>query len=209
MNIHFAFLWLSFSECYVSELGPLAVSEEGEEEGSVPLEHLITCIPGINIVTAQNGFKVIKWIHNKPPASNTGTDLTRSPNPRGELHWKPLFRLAEESPGVHKSNTNLQNLNPIVIKNGNPYRIRPFSRTVEDTREAIRIVSYVELKTAFLTFLVGGYCAADTDTSTPRQSCTRTTIIIEVINLLLFVCHRPVDAAVQVPGGEPPVDPVQ
>lgn len=141
MNIHFAFLWLSFSECYASELGPLAVSEEGEEEGSVPLEHLITCIPGINIVTAQNGFKVIKWIHNKPPASNTGIDLTLRPNPRGELHWKPLFRLAEESLGVHKSNTNLQNLNPIFIKNGNPYRVRTFSKTLEDTREAIRIVS--------------------------------------------------------------------
>ncbi|XP_031655798.1 meiosis regulator and mRNA stability factor 1-like isoform X5 [Oncorhynchus kisutch] len=74
---------LSFSECYASELGPLAVSEEGEEEGSVPLEHLITCIPGINIVTAQNGFKVIKWIHNKPPASNTEQWTQRCKSPVG------------------------------------------------------------------------------------------------------------------------------
>eukprot|EP00063_Salmo_salar_P059445 XP_014034280.1 PREDICTED: meiosis arrest female protein 1 homolog isoform X3 [Salmo salar] len=74
---------LSFSECYVSELGPLAVSEEGEVEGSVPLEHLITCIPGINIVTAQNGFKVIKWIHNKPPASNTDQWTQRCKSPVG------------------------------------------------------------------------------------------------------------------------------
>ncbi|XP_013986249.2 LOW QUALITY PROTEIN: meiosis regulator and mRNA stability factor 1 [Salmo salar] len=74
---------LSFSECYASELGPLAVSEEGEEEGSVPLEHLITCIPGINIVTAQNGFKVIKWIHNKPPASNTDQWTQRCKSPVG------------------------------------------------------------------------------------------------------------------------------
>uniref|UniRef100_A0A8C8EQN2 Meiosis regulator and mRNA stability factor 1 n=1 Tax=Oncorhynchus tshawytscha TaxID=74940 RepID=A0A8C8EQN2_ONCTS len=74
---------LSFSECYASELGPLAVSEEGEEEGSVPLEHLITCIPGINIVTAQNGFKVIKWIHNKPPASNTDQWMQRCKSPVG------------------------------------------------------------------------------------------------------------------------------
>uniref|UniRef100_A0A8C8IQV8 Meiosis regulator and mRNA stability factor 1 n=1 Tax=Oncorhynchus tshawytscha TaxID=74940 RepID=A0A8C8IQV8_ONCTS len=72
-----------FSECYASELGPLAVSEEGEEEGSVPLEHLITCIPGINIVTAQNGFKVIKWIHNKPPASNTDQWTQRCKSPVG------------------------------------------------------------------------------------------------------------------------------
>ncbi|XP_071207875.1 meiosis regulator and mRNA stability factor 1 isoform X7 [Salvelinus alpinus] len=74
---------LSFSECYASELGPLAVSEEGEEEGSVPLEHLITCIPGINIITAQNGFKVIKWIHNKPPASNTDQWTQRCKSPVG------------------------------------------------------------------------------------------------------------------------------
>uniref|UniRef100_A0A674DCP2 Meiosis regulator and mRNA stability factor 1 n=1 Tax=Salmo trutta TaxID=8032 RepID=A0A674DCP2_SALTR len=74
---------LSFSECYASELGPLAVSEEGEVEGSVPLEHLITCIPGINIVTAQNGFKVIKWIHNKPPASNTDQWTQRCKSPVG------------------------------------------------------------------------------------------------------------------------------
>uniref|UniRef100_A0A4W5M034 Meiosis regulator and mRNA stability factor 1 n=1 Tax=Hucho hucho TaxID=62062 RepID=A0A4W5M034_9TELE len=74
---------LSFSECYASELGPLAVSEEGEEEGSVPLEHLITCIPGINIVTAQNGFKVIKWIHNKPPVSNTDQWTQRCKSPVG------------------------------------------------------------------------------------------------------------------------------
>ncbi|XP_070965755.1 meiosis regulator and mRNA stability factor 1-like isoform X2 [Oncorhynchus clarkii lewisi] len=74
---------LSFLECYASELGPLVVSEEGEEEGSVPLEHLITCIPGINIVTAQNGFKVIKWIHNKPPASNTDQWTQRCKSPVG------------------------------------------------------------------------------------------------------------------------------
>ncbi|XP_045061156.1 meiosis regulator and mRNA stability factor 1 isoform X5 [Coregonus clupeaformis] len=74
---------LSFSECYASELGPLAMSEEGEEEGSVPLEHLITCIPGVNIVTAQNGFKVIKWIHNKPPASNTDLWMQRCKSPVG------------------------------------------------------------------------------------------------------------------------------
>ncbi|XP_033908901.3 meiosis regulator and mRNA stability factor 1-like isoform X4 [Acipenser ruthenus] len=59
---------LSFPECYASEFSPLKLVEEGE--GGVPLEHLITCIPGINIVTAQNGIKVVKWIHNKPPPPN-------------------------------------------------------------------------------------------------------------------------------------------
>lgn len=36
------------------------------------MEHLITCVPGVNIATAQNGIKVVKWIHNKPPPPNTG-----------------------------------------------------------------------------------------------------------------------------------------
>ncbi|XP_047670113.1 meiosis regulator and mRNA stability factor 1-like isoform X1 [Tachysurus fulvidraco] len=74
---------LSFLECYASEFSPLTVAEEGKLEGSVPLEHLITCIPGITIVTAQNGFKVIKWIHNKPPPPNADPWLQRCKSPVG------------------------------------------------------------------------------------------------------------------------------
>ncbi|ROL55038.1 Meiosis regulator and mRNA stability factor 1 [Anabarilius grahami] len=40
---------LSFPECYAAEFSPLTVAEEGKLEGSVPLEHLITCIPGVTI----------------------------------------------------------------------------------------------------------------------------------------------------------------
>uniref|UniRef100_A0AAR2LPV0 Meiosis regulator and mRNA stability factor 1 n=1 Tax=Pygocentrus nattereri TaxID=42514 RepID=A0AAR2LPV0_PYGNA len=74
---------LSFLECYAAEFSPLTVAEEGKLEGSVPLEHLITCIPGITIVTAQNGFKVIKWIHNKPPPPNADPWLQRCKSPVG------------------------------------------------------------------------------------------------------------------------------
>ncbi|XP_016109843.1 meiosis arrest female protein 1 homolog isoform X5 [Sinocyclocheilus grahami] len=74
---------LSFPECYAAEFSPLAVAEEGKLEGSVPLEHLITCIPGVTIVTAQNGFKIIKWIHNKPPPPNADPWLQRSKSPVG------------------------------------------------------------------------------------------------------------------------------
>ncbi|KAM9483471.1 meiosis regulator and mRNA stability factor 1 isoform 1-T1 [Clarias gariepinus] len=74
---------LSFPECYASEFSPLTVAEEGKLEGSVPLEHLITCIPGITIVTAQNGYKVIKWIHNKPPPPNADPWLQRCKSPVG------------------------------------------------------------------------------------------------------------------------------
>ncbi|MBN3320974.1 MARF1 factor, partial [Atractosteus spatula] len=74
---------LSFPECYASEFSPLELSEEGEAEGCVPLEHLITCIPGINIVTSQNGIKVIKWIHNKPPPPNADPWVQRCKSPVG------------------------------------------------------------------------------------------------------------------------------
>lgn len=54
----------------MSEFNDLEMVPEGQ--GGVPLEHLITCVPGVNIATAQNGIKVIKWIHNKPPPPTTG-----------------------------------------------------------------------------------------------------------------------------------------
>ncbi|KAM8842273.1 meiosis regulator and mRNA stability factor 1 isoform 3-T4 [Synchiropus picturatus] len=61
---------LSFPDCYEAQFRPLELVNE-TIEGAVPLEHLITCVPSITIVTAQNGFKVIKWIHNKPPTVNS------------------------------------------------------------------------------------------------------------------------------------------
>uniref|UniRef100_A0A8B9GLT5 Meiosis regulator and mRNA stability factor 1 n=1 Tax=Amazona collaria TaxID=241587 RepID=A0A8B9GLT5_9PSIT len=72
---------LSFPDCYMSEFSDLEMVSEGQ--GGVPLEHLITCVPGVNIATAQNGIKVIKWIHNKPPPPTTDPWLLRSKSPVG------------------------------------------------------------------------------------------------------------------------------
>uniref|UniRef100_A0A8D2E0W3 Meiosis regulator and mRNA stability factor 1 n=1 Tax=Sciurus vulgaris TaxID=55149 RepID=A0A8D2E0W3_SCIVU len=72
---------LSFPDCYAAEFGDLEVVQENQ--GGVPLEHFITCIPGVNIATAQNGVKVVKWIHNKPPPPNTDPWLLRSKSPVG------------------------------------------------------------------------------------------------------------------------------
>ncbi|KAF6272394.1 meiosis regulator and mRNA stability factor 1 [Rhinolophus ferrumequinum] len=72
---------LSFPDCYAAEFGELEVVQENR--GGVPLEHLITCVPGVNIATAQNGVKVVKWIHNKPPPPNTDPWLLRSKSPVG------------------------------------------------------------------------------------------------------------------------------
>uniref|UniRef100_A0A8B9P5X7 Meiosis regulator and mRNA stability factor 1 n=1 Tax=Apteryx owenii TaxID=8824 RepID=A0A8B9P5X7_APTOW len=72
---------LSFPDCYMSEFNDLEMVPEGK--GGVPLEHLITCVPGVNIATAQNGIKVIKWIHNKPPPPTADPWLLRSKSPVG------------------------------------------------------------------------------------------------------------------------------
>ncbi|XP_049759346.1 meiosis regulator and mRNA stability factor 1 isoform X5 [Elephas maximus indicus] len=72
---------LSFPDCYAAEFGELEVIQENR--GGVPLEHLITCVPGVNIATAQNGVKVLKWIHNKPPPPNADPWLLRSKSPVG------------------------------------------------------------------------------------------------------------------------------
>ncbi|XP_044045030.1 meiosis regulator and mRNA stability factor 1 isoform X6 [Siniperca chuatsi] len=73
---------LSFTDCYAAKFNPLQLGNEALE-GGVPLEHLITCVPSITIVTAQNGFKVIKWIHNKPPAPNSEPWIQRCKSPVG------------------------------------------------------------------------------------------------------------------------------
>ena len=69
---------VSFPDCYAAEFGELEILLENRR--GVPLEHLITCVPGVNIATAQNGVKVVKWIHNKPPPPNTGRGQVFGPS---------------------------------------------------------------------------------------------------------------------------------
>lgn len=61
----------SFPDCYAASFSQLQLGNE-TLEGSIPLEHLITCLPSITVVTAQNGYKVIKLIHSRPQAPNSG-----------------------------------------------------------------------------------------------------------------------------------------
>ncbi|XP_006872021.1 PREDICTED: meiosis arrest female protein 1 isoform X1 [Chrysochloris asiatica] len=72
---------LSFPDCFAAEFGELELVQENR--GGVPLEHLIACVPGVNIATAQNGIKVVTWIHNKPPPPDTDPWLLRSKSPVG------------------------------------------------------------------------------------------------------------------------------
>ncbi|XP_012931803.1 meiosis arrest female protein 1 isoform X1 [Heterocephalus glaber] len=72
---------LSFPDCYAAEFGDLELVQENQ--GGVPLEHFITCIPDVNMGTAQNGVRVVKWIHDKPPPPSTDSWLLRSKSPVG------------------------------------------------------------------------------------------------------------------------------
>lgn len=72
---------LSFPDCYAAEFGDLELVQENQ--GGVPLEHFITCVPDVNVAIAQNGVKVVKWIHDKPPPPNTDSWLLRSKSPVG------------------------------------------------------------------------------------------------------------------------------
>ncbi|XP_068606973.1 meiosis regulator and mRNA stability factor 1 [Brachionichthys hirsutus] len=73
---------VSFPDCYAANFRPLQLGNE-TLEGGVSLEHLITCVPSIAIITAQNGFKIIKWIHNKASAPSSELWLQRCKSPVG------------------------------------------------------------------------------------------------------------------------------
>lgn len=73
---------LSFPDCYAASFSPMQLGNE-TLEGGIPLEHLITCVPSITVVTAQNGYKVIKLIHSKPQAPNSEPWIQRCKSPVG------------------------------------------------------------------------------------------------------------------------------
>ena len=55
----------SFPACYAAEFGPIYQVQEG----GVPLEHLLTCIPGIQVDVSKSGVKKIHWTENKAPTT--------------------------------------------------------------------------------------------------------------------------------------------
>ena len=58
----------SFPVCYGAEFGIIPM---GVEDG-VPMEHLISCVPGVEIIISKKGVKVIHFQENKdPPGAGT------------------------------------------------------------------------------------------------------------------------------------------
>ena len=52
----------SFPVCYSNELEELSVCQNG----GVPLEHLISCVPGVTVAVSKSGVKKVLWLENKP-----------------------------------------------------------------------------------------------------------------------------------------------
>ncbi|KAJ3614821.1 hypothetical protein NHX12_018391 [Muraenolepis orangiensis] len=86
---------LSFPECYAAQFGPLDLCDE-TQDGAVPLEHLITCIPSVTIINAQNGFKVVKWVYHHPPALIPEPWTRQSKSPSVELRNPQLIQFSKE-----------------------------------------------------------------------------------------------------------------
>uniref|UniRef100_A0A8C4QJA8 Meiosis regulator and mRNA stability factor 1 n=1 Tax=Eptatretus burgeri TaxID=7764 RepID=A0A8C4QJA8_EPTBU len=80
---------LSFPDCYCAEFGPLLErnmeeDEEGKEPHSlVPLEHLITCVPGVHVAMTTSGTKIIKWVQNRPTVLPPDSCELRCRSPAG------------------------------------------------------------------------------------------------------------------------------
>ncbi|XP_048760043.2 meiosis regulator and mRNA stability factor 1-like isoform X2 [Ostrea edulis] len=66
---------MSFPACYGSEFSPIPDAVEG----GVSLEHLISCVPGIQIQVSSSGVKKIQWAENKPPSVMEQNRTSTSP----------------------------------------------------------------------------------------------------------------------------------
>ncbi|XP_063051996.1 meiosis regulator and mRNA stability factor 1 isoform X2 [Engraulis encrasicolus] len=112
---------LSFPECFAAEFSALTLGEEGELESGVPLEHLITCIPGVTVVMAQNGFKVVKWIHNKPPPS----PLTAAGKDASQYPWVSRCKSPVGNPQLIQLSREL-----VDLLRGQPACLMPLGRFI-------------------------------------------------------------------------------
>ena len=61
--------YYSFPQCFAAEFAPL----RPVLEGGVPLEHLISCVSGVQVSASKGSFRKVQWAENR--RSDTG-DLT-------------------------------------------------------------------------------------------------------------------------------------
>ncbi|ELT96318.1 hypothetical protein CAPTEDRAFT_189892 [Capitella teleta] len=67
---------MSFPACYASEFGSLNPCTQN----GVPLEHLISCVPGVKVALVPSGIKKVQWAENKNSSPAVSGPLGSSPS---------------------------------------------------------------------------------------------------------------------------------
>lgn len=83
---------MSFPACYAAEFMPLEV----EQKGGIPLEHVISCVPGVEICVSKAGVKVIQFQQNREPFY----DMMKS------SAWQELGKISREVMELLRQQTN-------------------------------------------------------------------------------------------------------
>ncbi|XP_074649395.1 meiosis regulator and mRNA stability factor 1-like isoform X2 [Tubulanus polymorphus] len=86
---------MSFPACYAAEFGPV----HPVSEGGVPLEHLISAVPGVQLSISKSGVKKVHWAENKPPSPS---DFMHAPSQSPALSQQ-LYQLSKEIVDLLKS----------------------------------------------------------------------------------------------------------
>jgi len=67
--VHFTYdfvvIMFSFPQCFAAEFAPL----HSVPEGGIPLEHLISCISGVEISSSKGTFRKVQWAEKRKTVS--------------------------------------------------------------------------------------------------------------------------------------------
>ncbi|RUS91312.1 hypothetical protein EGW08_000926 [Elysia chlorotica] len=84
---------MSFPACYAAEFKPI----EPEKKGGIPLEHVISCVPGVEIQVSKAGVKVIQFQQNREPFY----DMMKG------TAWQELGKISREGDGASSPADNV------------------------------------------------------------------------------------------------------
>ncbi|XP_060076534.1 meiosis regulator and mRNA stability factor 1-like [Ylistrum balloti] len=89
---------MSFPMCYIAEFSSLPISLQSQ--GGVPLEHLISCVPGIQIQVSASGVKKVQWAENQTSNSSDAVRPLASPLLNQQLNQicREMTDLLKQSP---------------------------------------------------------------------------------------------------------------
>ena len=73
-------MFYSLPACYAAEFAELKTTTTG----GVPLEHMVSCVPGVQVIVSKSGIKKVQWAENKVTSQIPGRCMcTKLSPPRG------------------------------------------------------------------------------------------------------------------------------